>query len=128
MKALSLIFIFLFGIAVAEAESSITVENYENQISLNTTYLYSAKPDFSFQQDDTFYKVYVKEKNVSFDKWSEGIKLHIDRLKQTDLTAVMFFVNENYVAEYSIFGSSSEFLDAQFEEVSSLLISKKINN
>ena len=75
------------------------------------------------QSNALFLKIYEREAGVTSDKWSEAIQTHLLKLKQNGLVSIKFDIEENKLVEYAQFQNDSEFLDADFEEFSSLVYS-----
>ena len=84
----------------------------------------SAAESQSISGHPLFFKIYLREPGISSEQWSEAIQLHFDRLKKAGLIELEFQADENRLQELSSFQNNSEFLDAAFEEVSSLSGSK----
>ncbi|MGZ3726796.1 MAG: hypothetical protein ACXWQQ_13395 [Pseudobdellovibrio sp.] len=77
------------------------------------------------QTSALFFKIYEKEPGISSEQWSEAIESHVSRLKQNGLTSIKLDIEENKFVEYAQFKNNSEFLDAEFEEVSRLIYSQR---
>ena len=84
----------------------------------------SAAESQSIGRHPLFFKIYLREPEISSERWNEAIQLHMNRLKQAGLIELEFSADEDRLQELSLFQNNSEFLDAAFEEVSSLSVSK----
>lgn len=105
---------------------SAVAETYSGQIEFEKSYLLSRTSDFKVQNLNSFFKVYVKEKNISNERWVEAIKAHLARQQNRNAEALIFLATPDYLMEYSLWSVNQDVFDPEFEETSSLIFNHEL--
>lgn len=109
----------------SESKSAVASE-YVGEIEFEKAYYVARDNKFKVQKLNSFIKIYVKESNVSNERWVESIKFHIARLQNKNSEALIFLATANYLMEYSLWEKPQDIFDPEFEQTSSLIFNHEL--
>lgn len=108
-----------------ESKSAVAIE-YTGEIEFEKSYYTARDNKFKVQKLNSFIKVYVKESNVSNERWIESIKSHIARLQNKNSEALIFLTTATYLMEYSLWEKPQDVFDPEFEQTSALIFNHEL--
>lgn len=109
----------------SESKSAVASE-YVGEIEFEKSYYAARDNIFKVQKLNSFIKVYIKESNISSERWIESIKSHIARLQNKNSEALIFLATKNYLMEYSLWERPQDVFDPEFEQTSSLIFNHEL--
>jgi hypothetical protein len=108
------------------SSKSAVANEYTGEIEFEKSYYIARDEKFKVQKLNSFIKVYVKESNISNERWIESVKSHLARLQNKNSEALIFLATSEYLMEYSLWEKPQDVFDPEFEQTSQLIFNHEL--